>query len=568
MMASPQLEPFRYEPLSSEKPQIRLLKLIDLPSSGESGLEKRQCYHWQLTTFDLESALTYHALSYTWHCPFREEELQPSQYACIDWDSPSKEIIVNDRVFSVRMNLYQFLEVVQFEKSTEYLWIDAICIDQDEKKPERSHQVRQMREVYSKATSVIIWIGPADSSTDLAFDILSTSPQGFGSYNTTVFSVPEADRRHIPTISRLNRDHQLLFLESLLAFYRKPYWDRLWVIQEILLASNLRLKCGKREFSWTKIASLITEVRTSDLFINNETTTFYNGNLAWFISSRRENDLRDRVIDDFESLVQVTQRSHCSRLHDRIYGLLGLVPHGLDFEVDYEVKIVTLFLKVVTFFKHRDLFSFCSRVAQTLDQPIEELAKTISQEDGPECLIAQRKEFSLPIQLDHVGTVDMDGLRLSPTCSAPSFERLAHQGKNLLFHSCEAGDCRDIIVPMVTLEVFEIPNTELLLAFSSTIPYKFVAIGTWLNRHSVESTGISFHRMGVTFSSLCSRWPLDCKLHSSKFLAGRHSVKLNYQTFASLWTRTHAIPGPETGFHTNKWRKWRLNNNHTTSCPS
>jgi hypothetical protein len=46
------------------------------------------------------------------------------------------------------------------EESGRVLWVDAICINQKDDK-ERGHQVGMMRDVYSKATEVLIWLGEA-----------------------------------------------------------------------------------------------------------------------------------------------------------------------------------------------------------------------------------------------------------------------------------------------------------------------------------------------------------------------------------------------------------------------
>ncbi|KAF1974835.1 heterokaryon incompatibility, partial [Bimuria novae-zelandiae CBS 107.79] len=55
--------------------------------------------------------------------------------------------------FSVRRNLNDFLEVARIKHHSISLWIDAICIDQDNNQ-ERNHQVEQMGEIYRNATRV------------------------------------------------------------------------------------------------------------------------------------------------------------------------------------------------------------------------------------------------------------------------------------------------------------------------------------------------------------------------------------------------------------------------------
>lgn len=45
------------------------------------------------------------------------------------------------------------------------LWVDATCVDQ-ENFQERSHQVGLMRDIYTKAAQVLIWLGEASKKID------------------------------------------------------------------------------------------------------------------------------------------------------------------------------------------------------------------------------------------------------------------------------------------------------------------------------------------------------------------------------------------------------------------
>lgn len=87
----------------------------------------------------------YIALSYTWGD-----------------DTVKKPIRVNDGMFNVTSNLEIALRYLRKSRSfpilSERLWIDAICINQQDVE-ERNSQVRRMREVYRRASRVLIWLG-------------------------------------------------------------------------------------------------------------------------------------------------------------------------------------------------------------------------------------------------------------------------------------------------------------------------------------------------------------------------------------------------------------------------
>jgi hypothetical protein len=89
----------------------------------------------------LQSASECYALSYTWGT-----------------ELPTKAILLDGRSFIVRPNLWYFLKRLQTSGRRMHIWIDAICVDQ-ENIPERNSQVLLMRHIYSKAKAVIVWLG-------------------------------------------------------------------------------------------------------------------------------------------------------------------------------------------------------------------------------------------------------------------------------------------------------------------------------------------------------------------------------------------------------------------------
>jgi hypothetical protein len=140
---------YRYEPLSKEKDEIRLVTV--LPSSyGSSPI---QC---TLSTASINDRPEYIALSYTWGASSRKEE-----------------ILCGNAVISVTDNLSDALLEIRNRCSSSgpvTMWIDAICIDQ-ETVDERNHQVRLMRRVYAQAMKVYVWLGRGGRSVYYAMDL-------------------------------------------------------------------------------------------------------------------------------------------------------------------------------------------------------------------------------------------------------------------------------------------------------------------------------------------------------------------------------------------------------------
>lgn len=111
----------------------------------------------RLETLQFSQSLQYHALSYTWG-----DEKNPGSIIC------------NGVRLSVTSNLASALHCLlkRGEKNNIPMsfWIDAICINQDDKS-ERENQVILMGDIYRQAAEVIVWLGPTADNSALAFDV-------------------------------------------------------------------------------------------------------------------------------------------------------------------------------------------------------------------------------------------------------------------------------------------------------------------------------------------------------------------------------------------------------------
>jgi uncharacterized glyoxalase superfamily metalloenzyme YdcJ len=64
----------------------------------------------------------------------------------------------------VRQNLWDFLDQAQKVQYEDYLWIDALSIDQTNHS-ERDRQVAIMGSIFSQAAKTIVWLGTATGNT-------------------------------------------------------------------------------------------------------------------------------------------------------------------------------------------------------------------------------------------------------------------------------------------------------------------------------------------------------------------------------------------------------------------
>jgi hypothetical protein len=105
-----------------------------------------------LQHFDVLHPPSYEALSYVWGDP-----------------NITVPITVEDHPLPVTTNLETALRYLRLEDEPRILWIDAIVINQRDLK-ERATQVALMADIYGKAASVTVWLGPPDTLSTRIMD--------------------------------------------------------------------------------------------------------------------------------------------------------------------------------------------------------------------------------------------------------------------------------------------------------------------------------------------------------------------------------------------------------------
>ncbi len=146
-MASTASTAFKYSPLNRERSEIRLLWI--LPS-----VDRWSSVVCNLEHISLDDNIPYEALSYTWGGDVRIDS-----------------IILTGVAFPVTSNLFAALRALRQEHSGRYLWVDAVCINQEDIS-ERSQEVLRMLRIYQKAERVVIWLGEASDDSTLAINHL------------------------------------------------------------------------------------------------------------------------------------------------------------------------------------------------------------------------------------------------------------------------------------------------------------------------------------------------------------------------------------------------------------
>jgi len=274
----------------------------------------------------MADAPPYKALSYTWG----------------NSSDPRHKVILNGDFFEVRENLWAAIKQLADTGEPVNIWIDAICIDQ-ENVTERSHQVGMMRAIYGRANQVICWLGPADEKSKLAFR-LARFIRGYCHLNETI-------------IDYFNHfeDDLLLSLFSFASLCQRPYWSRIWIIQEISLPDTVIICCGNDSIEWDDffaLSDLIDIDGKNDLIKllhtlgRNNANSFIDKVSNTLLLHEWRKDFKSSRIRLYQCLLHHYYRHSTDR--DKIFGLAGLDSGAYQIEIDYSLSVAQIYTDIAT----------------------------------------------------------------------------------------------------------------------------------------------------------------------------------------------------------------------------
>jgi hypothetical protein len=120
---------------------------------------------------------------------------------------------------------------LRWKKWERQFWIDALCISQEDVS-ERNHQVRVMEKIYSQAQGVVAWLGRAQKNGDPVMRHLN----GIGDIHDPARDSPSSLLDNVK--KAFNKS------TALEKWCNRTYWQRMWIVQEIMLNHQVTLCCG------------------------------------------------------------------------------------------------------------------------------------------------------------------------------------------------------------------------------------------------------------------------------------------------------------------------------------
>jgi hypothetical protein len=333
----------------------------------------------------------YEALSYTW----ATENGECKRSSHIKCDGTKLFVTKNCRLA---------LRYLRKEDASRLLWVDAICINQKDDK-ERGHQVGMMRDVYSKATEVLVWLGesskdvgtpdPASQMSDA--EALNSMPRSvnqgpipvsdlfFDYFHRMIVQMrrlrslgqpPTSSPLHQNLLSQvyersfggMNTDLRRGFKD----FVRRRWWSRVWVVQEVAVAKSATLICSARAIKYADFFDWHDMLRFDD-----HTPKAFK---VWNHLYPALNHLRAvyNAQSEHSSPMQVLAWSRhltASDPRDNIFGMLGLSDKfkSLLPLPDYSKSTTQVFTEVakrhLSQTKSLTLLEYASRIASRIGHP-------------------------------------------------------------------------------------------------------------------------------------------------------------------------------------------------------
>ncbi|OOO14945.1 Heterokaryon incompatibility [Aspergillus oryzae] len=196
---------YKYSLLTPRPETIRMLRL--LPSENNTAQIQCQLVNYTLPTPGTED-YPYEALSYVWGS-----------------ENTPQYIIIDGQTLSVTENLYTTLLYLRERQLERLLWIDAICINQGDE-DEKAQQIQFMPMIYGQASQVIVWLGETADQSDKALETIRLAAD----------DEPSEDK---PTDIQQEMNHT-----AIVRLLERPWFRRIWVLQEVHAAQDILLICG------------------------------------------------------------------------------------------------------------------------------------------------------------------------------------------------------------------------------------------------------------------------------------------------------------------------------------
>jgi hypothetical protein len=296
-------------PLPNDETSIRLLTI-------NPSLDRHAPVICSLHLAKIDSASKYETLSYCWG------------------DAAATESVsVNGVDILITKNLATALLMLRLPNESRIIWMDAICIDQNNV-AEKNFQVPLMRLIYVNCWKTTIWLGESDKESRQAFSSVQHKNK---TYSRTLTSV-----------------------------LRRPWWRRVWIIQEVAFAPIAMVQCGTDLVEWGQLLEAVSNISQLGSMVNpstSEGSTQLHPSFYPLILDSTRNRVKEGKLFSIREALRSFQPFDATHSVDKIYGLIGLLEEPELIKVDYGKAVKDVFqdtaLTIINHSRCLDIFLDC-----------------------------------------------------------------------------------------------------------------------------------------------------------------------------------------------------------------
>ncbi|RBR26392.1 uncharacterized protein FIESC28_00797 [Fusarium coffeatum] len=283
------------------------------------------------------------------------------------------EVPCDGKILSITSSLHEAIVAIDKFIPGQNLWIDQICINQDDLK-EKSEQVTKMNLIYDKAETVLAWLGPSDTTTQLGINFVKKVGEVALPTATDWFRWDNYDQTHEET--KLERKEELTLDQSrelgipfddqaswsaFTNFFNRPWFQRMWTVQEIIQARKALVLCGEFSLDWEYISAAARWYCFKAKGLHKEHPRDVNG--ACLVTQMSTIPWRARLGSEYlpdllgqktrptckwamRDLLEALRPRLATDPRDKVFALLGISEIGMDdtkMSVDYSKSVKDVF---------------------------------------------------------------------------------------------------------------------------------------------------------------------------------------------------------------------------------
>jgi hypothetical protein len=201
----------------------------------------------QVFTTRLTKRPRYEAVSYVWGDTSQKTWIEVHQSSTSNFEGDEQPVSI-----SITLSCLAALKRLRRDVTTtpRVVWIDSICINQS-KVDERNHQLTLMWRIYKGASRVVVYLGEGDAGSDEAMDWIreNDEPSDYGQRGMMTL-IPEPNPA------------------TMSALFRRPWFTRVWVLQEVAMAREAVVYCGDKATNWESFREFVRANQSSSWIVD------------------------------------------------------------------------------------------------------------------------------------------------------------------------------------------------------------------------------------------------------------------------------------------------------------